>query len=67
MELKKENVGKLDIDIMSEVFFQYICESYGEQTALGILQYLEIDMYELHDKTIQSKILALLNGSVGSI
>lgn len=67
MELKNENVGNLDIKIMSDVFFQYICENHGEQTALGILQYLEIDRSELHDKKIQSKILFLLNGSVGSI
>jgi hypothetical protein len=67
MDLKNENIGKLDTEIMSEVFFQFLCENYGEETTLGILKYLEIDKSDLYNKDSQSKILFLINDSCGSL
>jgi hypothetical protein len=62
MELQNKHVGNLDIDIMSEVFYSFLVETYGESTTKGILQYLEIEKYDLHDANTQNQIIQLLKG-----
>ena len=62
MDEKRINHTALDIELSSSIIFESLCQSYGEQTVLGVLKYQEKEIKDLMDEDYRRELLQLLEG-----